>query len=50
MTEMSSGIRALEMRERQSYQRQRAQRELVGEVLENGRRRGLFRRTPRREA
>jgi len=50
MSEMSSGIRALEMRERQSWHRQRAQRELVGEVLENAPRRGLLRRAPRRAA
>ena len=43
MSEMSSGIRALEMRERQTWQRQRAQRELVGEVLENPPRRRLAR-------
>jgi hypothetical protein len=50
MSEMSAGIRALEMHERQTWQRERAHRELVGQVTESGPRLKLFRRTTRRAA
>lgn len=50
MSEMSAGIRSLEMQERQTWHRERAHREQVGQVVESGPRLRLFRRTVRRAA
>jgi hypothetical protein len=48
MSEMSAGLRALEMQERQAWHRARAQRENAGAVQDLGRRR--WRRVVRRAA
>jgi hypothetical protein len=50
MTEMSAGIRALEMHERQVWHRERAQRENLGEIVDMAPRRKARRRTVRRAA
>ena len=49
MTEMSAGLRALEMQERQAWHRERAYRE-NGAVVDSGARRRSWRRTVRRAA
>lgn len=50
MSEMSAGIRALEMQERQAWHRERAHRETSGAVVDSGARRRTWRRTVRRAA
>ncbi|MCW2599873.1 MAG: hypothetical protein JWM02_1702 [Frankiales bacterium] len=50
MTEMSSGLRALEMQERQTWHRERAQREHVGAAVDRPRRRMFPSRAARRTA
>ncbi|MGB8651294.1 MAG: hypothetical protein WCD35_11595 [Mycobacteriales bacterium] len=50
MSEMTSGLRALEMDERQATLRARARRELDGVVLDSTRRRLFRSRTARRAA
>lgn len=49
MSEITSTLRSLELRERQAWQRERAHREHLG-ATGKGPRAGLFRRTPRRAA
>ena len=50
MTEMSAGLRALEMHERQTWHRERGHRESVGEIVDSAPRRRGWRRTVRRAA
>ncbi|HUR14881.1 MAG TPA: hypothetical protein VM097_10365 [Mycobacteriales bacterium] len=50
MSEMSAGLRALEMQERQAWHRERAYREHSGAVVDAGARRRAWRRTVRRAA
>jgi hypothetical protein len=50
MSEMSAGIRSLEMHERQAWHRERAYRENAGSVVDSGARRRAWRRTVRRAA
>lgn len=50
MSEMSAGLRALEMQERQAWHRERAYRENGGAVVDSGARRRGWRRTVRRAA
>jgi hypothetical protein len=50
MSEMSAGLRALEMQERQAWQRERAHRERAGEIVDSAPRRKAWRRTVRRAA
>ena len=50
MTEMSSGLRFLEMQERQAWHRERASRERLGSVVDSAPRRRAWRRTVRRAA
>jgi hypothetical protein len=50
MSEMSAGLRALEMQERQAWHRERAFREHVGSAVEGGPRRRAWRRTVQRAA
>ena len=50
MSEMTSGLRALEMHERQTWHRERAQRELTGVTVDPQRRRLFRSRTTRRAA
>ena len=50
MTEMSPGLRALEMHERQVWHRERAHRETTGEIVDSAPRRKAWRRTVRRAA
>jgi hypothetical protein len=50
MTEMSSGLRTVEMYERQAWHRARAQRELTGVAVDRPRRRLLRGRTGRPDA
>jgi hypothetical protein len=47
MSEMSVGLRALEMHERETFHHERARRELLGTVVDRPARRGLLRRTAR---
>lgn len=49
MSEMSAGLRALEMQERQAWHRERAYRE-SGAAVVDGQRRRVWRRTARRAA
>jgi hypothetical protein len=48
MTEMSAGLRALEMHERQAWHRERAHRELSGTVVDRLPRGRSWRRVVRR--
>ena len=48
MSEMSAGLRALEMQERQAWHRERAYREQSGSVVDSSPRRRAWRRTVRR--
>jgi hypothetical protein len=50
MTEMSAGIRDLEMHERQAWHRERAHREQSGSVVDRLPRRRSWRRVVRRAA
>lgn len=50
MTEMTAGLRALEMQERQAWHRARADREHNGSVVDGSPRRRVWRRTVRRAA
>ena len=50
MTEFSSGLRVLEMHERQAWHRERADRELHGSVVDHEPRRRVWRRVVRRAA
>jgi hypothetical protein len=50
MSEMSAGLRALEMQERQAWHRERAYRERSGEVVGGVPRRKAWRRAVRRAA
>ena len=50
MSEMSAGLRALEMQERQVWHRERAYREHAGSVVDSAPRRRAWRRTVRRAA
>ena len=50
MSEMSAGLRALEIQERQAWHRERAQREHSGSVVDQQPRRRGWRRVVRRAA
>jgi hypothetical protein len=50
MSEMTAGLRMLEMHERQTFHHDRARRERVGAVVDRPALRGLLRRTTRRAA
>jgi hypothetical protein len=50
MSEMSAGLRSLEMLERQAWHRERAYRENHGSAVDSGPRRRSWRRTVRRAA
>ena len=50
MSEMSAGLRSLEMLERQAWHRERAHRENLGAVVDGGPRRRTWRRSARRAA